>query len=198
MENLSSDSNSRNHIPHKRDILMEKLNVFFRSKKNIDCIYPILKGESKISLRLIDWFVTNFAKKENTCLFSSDNIIDSEKFLVYLNYKAQLKAYTKRQFDPFCRRERIRFPINSGEHGNFIVTTVGQLNFFKWAIENKIIDYIDKNIEIIERDMNYNVRKNKEQQSQKTNTQRKKRRELSVSATKTINRHNISITVNFE
>ena len=33
-------------------------------------------------------------------------------------------------------------------------TTIGQLNFFKWAIENKILDFIQKNYQLIENDMN--------------------------------------------
>ena len=32
----------------------------------MDRILPILTGKSKISLRLIDWFVTNYAKIFNT------------------------------------------------------------------------------------------------------------------------------------
>ena len=44
-----------------------------------------------------------------------------------------------KQFDPFCRRDRIQF--NYGKD-KYIITTVGQLNFFRWAIENKVLDYI--------------------------------------------------------
>ena len=35
---------------------------------------------------------------------SFDNYI-----LIHNNYKGQLKAYSKKNFDPFCRRNRIRF-----------------------------------------------------------------------------------------
>ena len=35
-----------------------------------------------------------------------------------------------------------------------IITTVGQLNFFMWFISKNIIDYVIKNKEIIEFDMN--------------------------------------------
>ena len=37
---------------------------------------------------------------------------------------------------------------------NYVVTTVGQLNFFRWAIKNNIIDYVQKNLITIENDMN--------------------------------------------
>ncbi len=110
-----------------------------------------------------------------------------------MDYKAQLKAYSKKLFDPFCRRERISFIDHDN---NELITTVGQLNFFRWAIENKIIEFITENFDDIEQDMNISLRnlyKKKE-----GDTQRRKRTELSISATKTVNKHNISIEVNFE
>ena len=66
-------------------------------------------------------------------------------------YKLKLKAYSKRRFDPFCRWERISIPYKTD---TFIETTIGQLNFFKWALENKVVDYIEENYEMIENDMN--------------------------------------------
>ena len=74
----------------------------------------------------MDWFVTNYSKKHNICYLTKNN--KNINFIVYLDYKNQLKAYSKKQFDPFCRRERISFnDINNNE----IITTVGQLNFFQ-------------------------------------------------------------------
>jgi hypothetical protein len=105
-----------------------------------------LKGESPVSLRLIDYFVTNYSKKNNTSY-----VHGARQFLVYFQYKRELNAYSKRLFDPFCRRERIMFQARG--HEGF-VTTVGQLNFFRWAIEKNIIDYINDNRDSIERDMN--------------------------------------------
>jgi hypothetical protein len=70
---------------------------------------------------------------------------------VHTNYKGQLKAYSKRNFDPFCRRNRIRFYY---EDNKYFITTVGQLNFFKWALENNIVDYVQKHMKDIEEDMN--------------------------------------------
>ena len=47
----------------KQDLLMQSLINFFSTKKNMNVILPIINGKSKISLRLIDWFVTNYCKK---------------------------------------------------------------------------------------------------------------------------------------
>lgn len=175
-------------IPHKKDILMESLKIFFSNSDNINIIIPIINGTSNISLRLIDWFVTNYSKKNNTSI--DNNNLSTRKFIVYIDYKSQLKAYTKKQFDPFCRRERIRFYY---DNQSFIVTTVGQLNFFRWAIKFNIINYIYNFIKDIESDMNFNVKKNKP-----IKDSRKKRQELSISASKRLNKHKINITVSFQ
>ena len=117
-----------------------------------------------------------------------------KNFIVYLDYKSQLKAYSKKQFDPFCRRERISFIDHDN---NELITTVGQLNFFRWAIENNILDYIKENYEIIENDMNNSLR-NLYKKKDGTDNSRRKRTELSISATKTVNKHNVSIIVQFD
>jgi hypothetical protein len=68
-----------------------------------------------------------------------------------VDYKLKLKAYSKKRFDPFCRWDRITIPY---KNDTFIQTTIGQLNFFKWAIENDIVQYIEEHYDTIEDDMN--------------------------------------------
>jgi len=121
-------------IPCRRELLILSLQRFYSSRTDLDKLIPILQGDGDISLRLIDWFVTNYAKKHHVSY-----IISEQEFIVYLNYKSQLKAFSKKLFDPFCRRERILFQC--GTHPSF-ETTVGQLNFFRWAFEKNILDYI--------------------------------------------------------
>jgi len=181
-------------LSSRQNLLMTTLYKFYESD-NIDIILPIIKGENNLSLRIIDWFVTNYSKKKNIIysIQKKKNGKDvSENFSVHLNYKNQLKAYSKKQFDPFCRRERINFYYNQD---NFLVTTVGQLNFFKWLIENNIIEYIYENLETIEIDMNENI--NKHYKSKKKE-KRRKRKELSISATKTLNKHKFNIILDFD
>jgi hypothetical protein len=144
-------------------------------------------------LRIVDWFSTNYAKK----YFTVYNLKNGRRFKVYEDYKLKLRAYSKKRFDPFCRWERITIPYNEDKH---IQTTIGQLNFFKWALENDVIDYIMANYSSIESDMNNrnsSSRKKEDSSTQKTKT-RKKREELSVSATKTIKKEDIEIVVSFK
>lgn len=140
----SNDSNNSIILPTtlnvKNKILLENIDSFYQNNYNFDILYKHIVHK-KISLRIIDWFVTNYSKKYNTVI--------NNNFIVFLEYKSQLKAYTKKIFDPFCRRERIIRNYNNIK----INTTLGQLNFFKWAILNNILDYIKTNLELIEKDM---------------------------------------------
>jgi hypothetical protein len=161
----------------------------------------IINGESKISLRIVDWFVTNFAKKYYTVYdFKNTNGQDVTRFKVYNDYKLKLKAYSKRRFDPFCRWERISIPY---ENDTYMETTIGQLNFFKWAIDNCIVDYIEKNYEDIEKDMiSRNSTSKRKHALDDTNDventkTRKRREELSVSACKYIKKEMVNIVVKF-
>ena len=137
------------NIDTQSDLLLEKLLQFYNSNNNFDKMINIINGTSKISLRIVDWFVTNYSKK-NYVVYELDNV-KNERVKVYNDYKLKLKAYSKKKFDPFCRWERINVPY---KNGTCIQTTLGQLNFFKWTIENKILDYIEANYKTIETDMN--------------------------------------------
>ena len=124
---------------------------------------------------------------------TTDNI--SRRFKVYDDYKLKLKAYSKKRFDPFCRWDRISIPYTKGK---FIETTIGQLNFFKWALENKVIEYIEQNYDIIEKDMNSRNSTSKRKETIIDNSKtRKKREELSISATKSIKKEKVEIIVQF-
>ena len=168
----------------QNDLLLKKLLKFYESKNVLDEILPIINGTSKLSIRIIDWFVTNYAKKH----FVVYNVNDS-RFKVYTDYKLKLKAYSKKRFDPFCRWERIKIPY---DEESCIQTTIGQLNFFRWALENDIINYIYTHFDDIENDMN------KRNTSSKKRDSRKKREELSISAMKSIKKEDVEIIVKFD
>ena len=115
--------------------------------------------------------VTNYSKKYNIIYPINKKGEDITYFNIYLDYKNQLKAYSKKFFDPFCRQKRIIIDcetflwkeyseqesvsdINADVNlNNFVITTVGQLNFFRWFLENKIFEYAIANIKLIDFDM---------------------------------------------
>lgn len=188
----------------QNDLLLKNLMNFYKTHidnnfnpdNNLDKMLKIITGESKISLRIVDWFATNYAKKYYTLYTieqNTDNI--ARRFKVYDDYKLKLKAYSKKRFDPFCRWERISIPYTTGK---FIETTIGQLNFFKWALENQVIKYIEDNYDTIEKDMNSRNSTSKRKEIIIDNSKtRKKREELSISATKSIKKEKVEIVVQF-
>ena len=174
----------------QNDVLLNKLVEYYKKDtEKMDKMLNVINGVSRISLRIVDWFVTNYAKKHYTVY----DVKDKQRFKVYIDYKLNLKAYSKRRFDPFCRWQRITIPYDDDK---YIQTTIGQLNFFKWALENDVVKYIENNYSDIEIDMNNrnSTAKNKTINQQKT---RKKREELSISASKSIKREEVEIIVEF-
>ena len=196
-------------ITNFKDLLMTSLSKFYSSKTNFSKIVPIIEGHSPISLRLIDWFVTNYSKKMNTVITyeKSNNVIH---FNVYLSYRSQLKAYSKQQFDPFRRRDRITFI--SVDHQS-LETTIGQLNFFRWVLQNDILDYVALHLDDIEQDMiktqkentvkkknddNMKVKEVKTQDGTTVIQKRKKRNQLSKNMTRNMNFVNRPHVINFD
>jgi len=177
----------------QQDILLTKLMEYYKDTSKLDRMLSIINGDSQISLRIVDWFATNYAKKN----FTVYTLADGTRFKVYDQYKLRLRAYSKKKFDPFCRWQRITIPYKDNQA---VQTTIGQLNFFKWAFENQIIEYIDKHRIEIESDMN--SRNSTSRRNRGTNTNngvktRKKREELSVSASKSIFKEDVKVVVSF-
>lgn len=199
----------KNRVQCKQDQVVSWLQEFYSVPGNLEKLLPILQSTSEISLRLVDYFVTNYAKKTNVSFMQA-----GRHFLVYFNYKRELNAYSKRLFDPFCRRERIMFQARGVEA---FVTTVGQLNFFRWFIEKEILEFITANREAIEKDMNSTLKQHYTRSNSTVSTSaadslpttgtlesttssknpRKKRCELTQSAMKKVNIHECEVVVNF-
>jgi hypothetical protein len=145
---LINDKSSKD-IRIKEQGLMKMMVKFYSYKPHLDQMLPILLKKSNVSLRILDYFVTNYALtykvKYNISLYGR-----IKRFDVYGSYKSQLFSYHKKLFDPFCRRRRIYFEYAPGCE---IETTAGQLNFFRWAIQNSILEYVDNHLELIQADM---------------------------------------------
>jgi hypothetical protein len=180
----------------QNNVLKRCLMEFYGKDGNIEKMLAVINGESRISLRIVDWFVTNYAKEFWTTYDVTQSDGTPRHFKVFKEYKQMLNSYSKMRFDPFCRWNRELVPYKDCH----IQTTIGQMNFFRWAIQNKIMDYIDKHFDEIRADMNTrnSTSKRKQQQSDPSNKTRKKRQELSICASKSIKRENVKISVKFD
>jgi hypothetical protein len=182
----------------QNSLLLTKLMHYYKTTEdgksdNLERMLRIINGDVNISLRIVDWFTTNYAKKYYTVY----DLPNGNRFKVYVDYKLKLRSYSKKRFDPFCRWDRISIPYKNETH---LQTTIGQLNFFKWAFENNVIDYIEANYAAIEKDMNNRNSTSKRKLPVPVGTQkrRKQREELSISATKSIKKEEVEIVIKFD
>lgn len=128
---------------NKTDILLNSINSFYSKPENRTTLMELLNKSGGISLRNLEWFITNYSKKTNLTYKTNDGKL----FSVHCAYKSSLDGYSKKLFDPFCRSEKITYVIPGTK--NEISTTVAQLNFIKWCIKNNIVEYIRKNHNIL-------------------------------------------------
>jgi len=201
----------------QQDWLLSELLEFYKNRDYLDILKKIINREfivnksKKVSIRIVNWFVTNYAKQHFTVYE-----LEKERFFVWTRFRSAEDGYSKDLFDPYCRKDRIMIPYDETTN---IITTIGQLNFFKWAIVNKVVDYIVEHYDAITQDMTTRLTmKNKHTKTEdsistvstlstdetggstKTNSNsktRKKREELSVSACLSIRKEFVPIKITF-
>ena len=205
----------------QQDWLLSELLDFYKNREYLDILKKIINREfiihksKKVSIRIVNWFVTNYAKQHFTVYE-----LENERFFVWTRFRSAEDGYSKDLFDPYCRKDRIMIPYDENTN---IVTTIGQLNFFKWAILNKVVDYIIQHYDAITQDMNTRLTlKNKHSKTEDSististtdeSTQsssssscktinnnsktRKKREELSVSACLSIRKEFVPVKITF-
>lgn len=180
-------------IQSKQDVLLDSLRKFYDDPEHLRVLTQVLAHDKKhhdVSLRILDWLVTNYAKKNNIVYLVPEDE-GSRTFNMFLEYKSQLKAYSKRFFDPFCRRERLEFTDAEGQP---FQTTVGQLNFFRWALQYGVVEYSMRHNAQIEADMLQSIR---HRSASATEAAKPKRRELSKAAIKGCTKTHVRVTVRF-
>ena len=123
----------------RSDTLLDSINQFYEDPKNSQYLTDILDKKSTVSLRNLEWFITNYSKKKSLSYKTSDG----KTFTVHCAYKSSLDGYSKKLFDPFCRTDKFEYALPKST--TIVTTTVAQLNFIRWCIKNNVIDYIVKN-----------------------------------------------------
>jgi hypothetical protein len=103
----------------------------------------IINGNNFVSLRFLDWFVTRYCYLYKLSINVNNDFVKENNLNINISYKAQLKSFKKKHFDPFRRKKKFIYIINKVTKYE-ILTTVGQLNFFRWAFSNNIISYAEE------------------------------------------------------
>lgn len=122
----------------RSELLLESIKLFYNDEKNSQCLFDILEKKKNISLRNLEWFITDYSKKKNLTYTTKKGT----QFTVHCAYKSSLDGYSKKLFDPFCRTEKFEYEIPGTN--TKVMTTVAQLNFIKWCITNNVIEQVEK------------------------------------------------------
>lgn len=167
---------------------------FWYSEENIQSILlPLIHQKDQVSLRALDWLVTNFAKKNTIVLVDTKE--KGPPINIHLDYCTMLDYWKRKNFDPFRRHQRIYFQWEN----HIEETTVGQLNFFYWAHTKGIIQYAKQNTVEINNDMANCMREAKELKKQdRLNGIKRKRRELSQAPKRFCHIYPVQSRVNLE
>ena len=104
----------------------------------------------KPSLRLIDFFFTNYSKRA-VVLVKKANIMQM--------YAQLLKKFTKHKFDMFCRRRYLLFRHPKTDQWTF--TSIAQLNFFRFYLSYNVHPFIIKSTRLLRHEMSLALRKNR-------------------------------------
>lgn len=141
---------SKNIItPEKLSLVLNSLQCLQTDERFETMIVPIIERSSTISLRTLEHFVLSYAKRFRVSFRQSDQSV----IFYYPDYKANLTSFPKKLFDPFGRTEEDdKIMFSYGSEGKLVCTTVGQLNFFKWALQFRLIEYVQAHLSEIEHD----------------------------------------------
>uniref|UniRef100_A0A6C0J4V1 Uncharacterized protein n=1 Tax=viral metagenome TaxID=1070528 RepID=A0A6C0J4V1_9ZZZZ len=189
------NTHQNNGLSFMDKFLLESLLKFFNEPYNFNILHryrSAKKGKTNISVSLLDWFIVNYAKK-NGIQYEIKKYGRRKTILVEQSYTAALYAHKKLYFDPFARGSKQgQDLIIYNDQGVEISTAIRQMNFFRWAISNGVIEYIDKHVDEIYKDMNKRSNRGRRKPSNH------KKKQLSVSACKSLGIHSVKMTVKFE
>jgi hypothetical protein len=156
-------------LTRKEAFLLRRLEAEYTPGVRDSVLLPLVTHASPVSLRLLDWAVVNWSKKNNVLCASST---PARLTNVHDAYKSALSYWKRRLFDPFRRRKRIEVRAGSGE---VYETTLGQANFALWTYKTGVLSYVLCHKDAIELDMNTVSRQHKRQKreaEQRTGTKR--------------------------
>ena len=130
-------------------------------------LVPVITQTSEVSIRLMDWLVTNYSKQHKVLYtYSKDTI--QRIFDLHMEYKMTLDSYGRPLFDPFRRGARITFNIGDEPY----TTTLGQMLFWYWAETHQVIHYCAKHAAEIE--MHMTVTHHNRDKTKRENKKRKR------------------------
>jgi hypothetical protein len=176
----------------KKRTRLEKIHEYYDETCLRDVLLPVITKQDRLSLRALDWLVTNYSKKVPIVYNAKPPDCPEVVVNVYRSYKSWLWNHKRKNFDPFRRGKRIFFELDDVIHES----TVGQLNFFFWASRYGVLHYARQHIVAIEKDQ-AEATKNAPVLPQQHNGRKRKRRQLSQAPREAVFVFPTTITVVF-
>jgi hypothetical protein len=169
--------------------MMPSLLQFFKSSTNFGILQEFINSNksrtNKLSIGLLDWFNVNYAPEYNVEYRLGDRVV-----LVWQSYNSALSGYSKALFDPFARGSKKGKTVTITNGTVSLVTTLCQLNYFRWAIKNGVIEYVKQHLDEIYDDMIKRSNRGGKKSSGK-------KQKISISASKTLGRHSVTMSIKF-
>lgn len=131
------------HLSSSDRVLLESIIDWYNDNpEHIEKYMEIVKRKNGMSLRVIDWLVTNYSKEKSISIETNADCLPRD---LNRDYQKNLTAYNKKNLDPFARKNKINVKVSHKDQNEEIrSTTVGQLNFFRWFCRNNLDVYISK------------------------------------------------------
>jgi|LauGreDrversion4_2_1035121.scaffolds.fasta_scaffold06275_9 hypothetical protein len=184
--------------------MLPSLLKFFSVREHFDVLKEFkCSKQSKLSVGLLNWFNVNYSKAYGI-EYNIESLGRKRSVYVWQSYNAALSGYKKEYFDPFARGKNCGKEIAIEFEGEPLCTTIRQLNYFRWAINNGVINYVRLHVDEIYDDMTKRGRHGtKEPEIIKLpdpsiqDANGEKKRQISVSASKKLGIHDVTMTVKF-
>lgn len=144
----------RSKLQRRELTLLHRLEREYSEQLARDVLLPLVTQTSAVSLRALDWAVTNWSKQHNVVCSSS---VPGQLTNVHHSYRATLGFWKRKLFDPFRRRNRVVLRLDGHEYE----TTLGQANFALWTYKSGVLAYVLGHVDAIEEHMNHAAQKHK-------------------------------------
>jgi hypothetical protein len=156
-------------LPDKSVERLVFLYDFFTTKHRMQKILvPITSLISKLSLRILDWFVINYSRRHHISISKENGSV----VRIYDDYRAWLRHWKRSLFDPFRRGHRVFYTCDGMRYS----TTVGQLNYLYWVEISGVLHFANSNLTLIEKDMNDRLKECQLEKSLKKKSGQKRKR----------------------
>ena len=156
-------------LTNKERALLRMLRTNYTPSIAKDVLVPLIEQTSPVSLRALDWCVTNWSKSRNVVCHSQNA---GQETNIHHSYRDMLSHWKRRLFDPFRRRSRVDVMVD----GKTYETTLGQANFALWIFQSGTYAYVLGHILDIESNMNAVSQTQKliRKEARRTGTRRKR------------------------